>query len=104
LWDARVAAGDLIAKKLSSERETLQANVTQPEKLTKEYIDLALQTPSRLDMFFWLTAAADLIRDTDDSYRAFLLAARRIAATQSVQRRQRLAATRFLAAKVLPIQ
>lgn len=104
LWDARVAAGDLVAKQLHLQRRTFEATAAHPEQLTKSYIDQALQTPSRLDRFFWLTAAADLIRDTDDPYHAFRLAARRIAATHSTEHRQRLAATRFLAAKVLPIQ
>ena len=104
LWDARVAAGDLIAEQLDLQRRTLENTATQPEHLTKEYIDQALQTPSRLDMFFWLTATADLIRETDNTRHAFRLAARRIAATHRVDKRQRLAATRFLAAKVLPLQ
>jgi hypothetical protein len=104
LWDARVAAGDLVAKQLNLQRSTFESKVPQPEKLTKLYIDQALQTLSRLDRFFWLTAAADLIRDTDDPYDTFRLAARRIAATHSIKHRNRLAATRFLAAKVLPIQ
>ncbi|MFC1612006.1 hypothetical protein ACFL6C_13675 [Myxococcota bacterium] len=104
LWDARVAAGDLVARQLNLQRSTFEATVPQPDQLTKVYIDQALQTPSRLDRFFWLTAAADLIRDTGDPYHAFRLAARRIAATHSTEHRQRLAATRFLAAKVLPIQ
>lgn len=104
LWDARVAAGDLVAKLLNLQRRSIDATVTQPEQLTKAYIDQALQTPSRLDRFFWLTAAADLVRDADDPYYAFRLAARRIAATHTIEQRQRLAATRFLAAKVLPVQ
>jgi hypothetical protein len=104
LWDARVAAGDLVARQLELQRKTFESTVSQPEQLIKVYIDQALQTPSRLDRFFWLTAAADLIRGTDDPYQAFRLAARRIAATHSTEHRERLAATRFLAAKVLPIQ
>lgn len=104
LWDARVAADDLVAKQLNLQRNTFKANVPQPEQLTKVYIDQALQTPSRLDRFFWLTAAADLIRDTDEPHHAFRLAARRIAATHSTEHRERLASLRFLAAKVLPIQ
>jgi hypothetical protein len=104
LWDARVAAGDLVAQQLKLQRRSIDASLTQPDKLTKAYIDQALETPSRLDMFFWLTAAADLIRETDDTYHAFRLAARRIASTHSTEHRQRLAATRFLAAKTLPLQ
>ena len=104
LWDARVAAGGLVAKQLNLQRSTFESTVPQPEKLTKIYIDQALRTLSRLDSFFWLTAAADLIRNTDDPYDAFRLAARRIASTHTTEHRGRLAATRFLAAKVLPIQ
>lgn len=104
LWEARVAAGDLIAKQLRLQRETLEATVIQLELLTKKYVDEALRTPSRLDMFFWLNATADIIRDTATPYNAFRLAARRIASTHSAKHHQRLAATRFLAAKVLPLQ
>jgi hypothetical protein len=104
LWDARVAAGDLVARQLNLQRSAFAAAVPEPEKLTKIYIDQALQSPSRLDRFFWLTAAADHIRDTPAPYDAFRLAARRLAATHTTEHRQRVAATRFLAAKVLPIQ
>ena len=104
LWDARVAARDRVAEQLNLQLRALAATAPQPEQLTKLYIDQALQTPSRLDRFFWLTAAADLIQEADDTRHAFRLAARRIAATHSTKHRQRLAAVRFLAAKVLPIQ
>jgi hypothetical protein len=104
LWEARVAAGDLVAKQLNLHRETIIATTAQGEQLLKAYVDQALQTPSRLDRFFWLTAAADVIRERADRYNTFRFAARRISAAHSVESRQRLAATRFLAAKVLPLQ
>ncbi|MFC1609831.1 hypothetical protein ACFL6C_02645 [Myxococcota bacterium] len=104
LWDARVAASDLVAQQLNLQRKTIQTSVSEPQQLTKSYIDQALRTQSRLDMFFWLTAAADHICETDNAKEAFRLAARRIAATHLVEKRQRLAATRFLAAKVFPLQ
>lgn len=103
LWEARTNAGDLIARQLNCQKSTLISTTPQHEQLTKAYIDQALQSPSRLDMFFWLTAAADLIRQADDTYPAFRLAARRISATHHVKHRRRMSATRFLAAKVLPL-
>lgn len=105
LWDARVAAGDALARHLQRQRDDIDDRGAQPVDLVKAYVDRATATPSRLDRFFWLTAAADVIADhhhiqADHLYR---LAARRLAATHAVPHKDRVAAIRFLAAKARPL-
>lgn len=102
LWDARVDAGDRIAQQLDRARETITDQLSDPHELIRSYIDRATKTGSRLTRFFWLVAAADVINDQDpqDHRPLFRFASRRIAATFSVQPRDRSAAIRFLAAKV----
>jgi len=60
-------------------------------------------TTSRIDQFFWLTSAADLIRDNENEEALYKMVARRISASHGAPQDQRLAAIRFLAAKVKPL-
>jgi hypothetical protein len=106
LWSERVAASDEHATRLHGLRDGVLEKLDDPEELLPDYIDRALATGSRLDRFFWLMTAADVIHDEDaeEHQRLFRLAARRISATHAVRGRERTAAIRFLAAKVVPLR
>lgn len=101
----RLAARDLALKHLQRQRIDLDEDGPDPENLVKSMVDKALASKRGIDRTFWLLATADAIRDEDaDQHRLLLrLAARRIHATSSVPHAQRLAATRFMFAKVIPI-
>lgn len=105
LWDERVRAGDLALGAAERERGRLDEDVDEVAPRITSYVDRALRSSRRLDRYFWLTAVADAVLDQDDAERhpLFRLAARRIHATHAVPHPDRLAATRFLAAKLLPI-
>lgn len=105
LWDARVVAQDAIARRLQQQRDQVVDAVAEPADLVKAYLDRATATPSRLHRFFWLTAAADVISDPAEIHaeRLYRLAARRLAATHALPHPDRVAAIRFLAAKVRPL-
>lgn len=106
LWDERVRAGDRIARLLDQERNGLTEQHRTAEDQLLACIERALTDSRRLQSFFWLTAAADLIRaePDHDQHRLFRLAARRIAAAHSIERARRITAQRFLAAKLRPLR
>ena len=66
LWNERIEAGDLIALALVHRRDELQRLAQTVRESVSSYVDLALMTTSRIDQFFWLTSAADLIRDNEN--------------------------------------
>ena len=105
LWDKRVRCRDEALVAAEHEREKITEEIDLIERRVAAYVDRSLCTSRRLDRFFWLTAVADAVLDEPDStwYPLFRLAARRIHATQAVPHRDRLAATRFLAARILPL-
>lgn len=105
LWDERVRARDRALDAVERQRDEIDERSSDIEDRIPAYIDRALATRRQIDRFFWLTAAADLVLDEDeDQHRAlFRLAARRIYATRAVPPRERLTATRFFAAKILPV-
>jgi hypothetical protein len=105
LWDARVAARDAVALHLDRRRRDLDARLHEPFDLIRACVDRAVESCGRLDRFFWLTAAADVIaaQPKASHENLFRLAARRIAATYALASRHRTAAIRFLAAKLHPL-
>ena len=106
LWEERQRAHDRALTAAKRAQYTIdELGFDDHLRRLAAYIDRALATSRRLDRFFWLTAAADLVNDQEpEEHRPlFLLAARRIHATHAVDRRERLAATRFLAAKIVPV-
>ena len=105
LWAERLRARDLALSAAQRERERLDEDLDDPEPRIQAYVDRALRTSRQLDRFYWLTAAADVVLDGERTQHEplFRLAARRIHATHAVPHRDRLAATRFLAARILPI-
>jgi hypothetical protein len=105
LWEERKRAHDRALDAAERARERIEEEVDDTERRLATYVDRALATHRRLDRFFWLTAAADLVLDQEPAeHRSlFQLAARRIHATRAVPHRDRLAATRFLASKVVPV-
>lgn len=105
LWHLRLAEQDRALGRLDDERERL-AEDADPEPLVKSYVDRALTTARRLDRHFWLAAAADVMNAEPEPPLAlplYRLAVRRILATHAVPRRQRLAAIRYIAARVIPL-
>jgi hypothetical protein len=104
LWEERVAARDRIAVDMKDTQTLLAITHQEPQRLITAYVDQALKNQSRIEAFFWLTATADVITEQHDRSASFKLAARRISATMRAPHRQRIAALRFLAAKVLPIR
>ncbi len=103
LWDARSRARDVALQAAEHERDRIAEEVDHVEGRVAAYVDHALRTSRRLDRYFWLTAIADLVLDEGARESLFRLAARRIHATQAVPHAERLAATRFLANRILPL-
>lgn len=105
LWDERGRARDRALDATERARANLDEQVEDLQRRVAAYADRALATSRRIDRFFWLRAIADAVLDEDEDSRHALyrLAARRIAATHAVPYRDRGAALRFLAARVLPI-
>lgn len=105
LWEERKRAQDRALDAVARDRDALDEEVDDPDQRVAAYVDRGLATTRRLDRFFWLTATADAILDQDPSEHRplFHLAARRIHATRAVPHLDRLAATRFLATRVVPV-
>jgi len=101
----RLAARDLALDHLGRQRDDIEEHGPEPADLVKAFVDKALASTRGIDRTFWLLATADAITDDDpDLHRSLLrLAARRIHATFAVPHKQRLAAVRFLFAKVVTI-
>lgn len=101
----RLAVRDRILAGLRCARDTLMHTTCDPRALLCALLDRALQTDRRIDRLFWLQSAADHIcQQTTDRHQPLLrAAARRIHATYAVSHRERLAAARFLATKVVPL-
>lgn len=105
LWKLRLAAHDQALERLEAARcRAAEHAEGDPLALLIDHVDRALATDRRLDRFFWLKVAADVaVAQPSARHEAlFRTAARRIHATHRVPHRDRLAASRFLAAKLLP--
>jgi len=105
LWDERRRARDTALDAAERERAAIEDLRDAPEDRLHAYVDRALRSARRIDRFFWLTASADVIdaEEPEAKEPLFRLAARRISATFAVPHRERLAAIRFVAGRVLPI-
>ncbi len=105
LWDERKRAGDRALDAAEGARARIDEDFEDINERIKDYVDRALATSRRIDRFFWLGAIADVVLDGEEPSRhaLFCLAARRMAATHAVPYLDRQAATRFLAAKILPV-
>lgn len=105
LWQARRDASDLVLMRLDEQRELMEEEAPDPMDLVRRFVDLALSTKRQLDRAFWLRSVADTIgEEPPEHHRSmFLVAARRIHSTHRVPKEQRNAATRRLAAMVMPI-
>jgi hypothetical protein len=105
LWTERSRAHDAALDVAKGQRDAIDERADATAERVVAYVDRALKASRRLDRFFWLDSIADAILDHDppDHEPLFMLAARRIHATFAVPHPDRLAATRFLAAKLLPI-
>lgn len=101
----RLAAQDAMLKHLGRAQEKIEDDAEDAEELVKRYVAKAMGATRGIDRTFWLLATADVIREEDaGQHRTMLrLAARRIHATYAVAHQERLAATRLLFAKVLPV-
>jgi len=106
LLRARLDARDRVFAHLERQRDELEEEGPDPEDLVKDTIDRALAVERRIDRLFWLQVTADTIRAEEPITHKHLLrvAARRIHATYKITKLERLRATRFLFAKVVPIR
>ena len=106
LWDERVAARDRIAVMLENKRCLMERYASSNERCIIECVDEAMLAEGRIERFFWLGAAADMINDRPNGthLQLFRLAARRIAAAHSVSPEIRNLSQRFLAARILPLR
>jgi hypothetical protein len=105
LWSLRLAAHDQALERLEAARQRAAHHAGEDYlALLIDHLDRALATDRRIDRFFWLKVAADVAtgQPSPRHEALFRTAARRIHATHRVPHRDRLAATRFLAAKLLP--
>jgi hypothetical protein len=101
----RLAARDQALAHLGHQRDALQDDGPEPIDLVKAFVDKALTSARGIDRTFWLLATADVINEEQpaDHNHLLRLAARRVHANFAVPHDQRLAATRFLFAKVVSI-
>ncbi len=106
LLRARLDARDRVLAHLERQRELLEDEGPDPEELVKDTVDRALAVERRIDRLFWLQVTADTIRAEEPSTHEHLLhiAARRIHSTYKIAKKERLRATGFLFAKVVPIR
>ena len=100
----RLAARDLALAHLENRKRDATGQ-RAPTDLVTTFTDNALASARGIDRTFWLLATADAIADEPPPTHRHLLrlAARRFHATYAVPHDQRLAATRFLFAKVVTI-
>lgn len=105
LWELRLQARDRIFAPLLAEHDVVQREHADVDERLRAIIDRSLAVARRIDCFFWLTCAADLVRAQPRHQRhdLFRIAARRIHGTHRTPHAERLRATRFLAAKLLPL-
>jgi hypothetical protein len=105
LWQARVDAGDLIARRLQAQHDLLVPRDADVRQALDLVVDAALATNSRFERLFWLDAAARTIsrEDQPNQQELFLHTTRRIANIHAAQPRTRNEAVRILAAKLRPL-
>jgi len=105
LWQARVDAGDIIARRWKAQYDLLVPKNGPPSQALDITIDAAMATDSRLQRIFWLDAAAQIITREEQTHDRilFLRAARRIASTHAANLRTRNEAIRVLAANLRPL-
>lgn len=105
LLRARLRARDQALCHLEMQRDALHRREPATEQLLVATVEHGLTATRRIDRLFWLIASADIISDQPAAHHRHLLrlAGRRIHASHRVPHRDRLAATRFLFAKVVPI-
>lgn len=105
LWEVRERARDAMVAELLDERDTIAEETADVEKRAVRYTDRALGAARWIDRRFWLNAAADVVLDEPEEtwQPTYRLLVRRIAATHAVPHRERIAACRALAARIVPI-
>lgn len=105
LWQARVQAGDLIARRLQDQLDRLVPSNADPRHALDLLLDAAMATISRVERIFWLDAAVRTINREDHATQQtlFLRAARRIVSIHAAHPRTRNEAIRILAAKLRPV-
>lgn len=105
LLDARLDASDRILKRLYNAHEIIALVNPEPLDRLRALVDKALDAQRRIDWLFWLKAAADLVnvQPVEQHADLYRIAARRIHATHAVPYKDRLAAARFLADRVISL-
>lgn len=102
LWRMRMEAQDRALTRLDALQ---QATTGGPADRLRAFVDSALENDSPLVRSFWFAAAGDLIAAEPAEHRKVLFdaATRRIHATFRVELRERHAAVRVLAERILPV-
>lgn len=105
LLNGRLRARDEMLSHLQHRQARAEEDASDRESQIKRYIDEAMGSRRGIDRTFWLMATADIIRVEPEGDHGALtrLAARRVQGTSAVPHAERLAATRFLFAKVVPL-
>lgn len=102
LWKARLDAQDRALVRLEDAR---RATTGTPEERVRAFVDHALAGAGPLLRSFWLRAAAEIIltEPTERRKNLYDIAVRRATTTFRVDPRERQAAVRHLAARILPV-
>jgi hypothetical protein len=105
LWQRRLEARDAVFRPLWAHRGRLEHEHPDMNPRLRCFVDQALAADREIERFFWLRAAADLVRaqQPEDRRSLFTVATRRIASTYRVPHRDRLRAARLLASEILPL-
>jgi len=107
LLQRRIEARDIALEILGSQRDAVLRRVTEPRDRVRSFLDNALTTERHVDRIFWLDAAASILAthagSESERHDLFRSAARRIHTAYRVPYKERLAATRLLARKAVPV-
>jgi hypothetical protein len=103
---ARLDAQDRLLEPLRCELDSLQMLHSDPAALLKALLDHVTVVDRHLDRLFWLTAVVNIINGQSHEQHAPLLrhVSRRIHAAFAMAYRERLAAIRFVASRVILLQ
>lgn len=106
LLAARLEAHDLLLEPLQRELASLESLLSDATDRINALLDRATSADRQIDRLFWLTAVVDAINAQAVEKHAALLqhASRRIHNTFAMPYKERLAAVRFVASRVIPLR
>ncbi len=105
LWEERERARDSTLEYLWKQRDDIFTRFSRPENRVSAFVDKALACDVLPQRHFWLTIAASTISSLSPSLweELYKRAGQRIQASYKTSYRERQAAIRYLASKVLPL-